>query len=304
MLDISVICPVYNDQEGIRDTLEALLSLQYPSESHEILVIDNGSTDRTRQVAERLLRDAGHGSVLVEDDIQSSYAARNTGTEHATGEVLAFIDADMTVDPTWLNEVSDFMTRSDAEYVGCNVEVCLPDDRQSLAGYYNVALGFPVGFYLETMDFAPTCCLVVRRSVLEDVGCFRDDLVSGGDTEFGRRVADAGYRQAFASEIVMYHPARTRFRDHVLKSLRLGRGRQQRFQNENFPGMGRPWFHPRNVLPRHPLQFRRRLQTQCSLPILVAFYLISYALKIFETIGQVEEVLSSESLHKWGDTDG
>lgn len=287
MTTVSVIVPVYDDPAGIRATLESLLALDYPPADHEILVVDNGSTDDTRAVAKRLVADADHARVLVEDGVQSSYAARNRGIAAAAGEILAFVDADMSVDPGWLAALVEVFETRDVDYVGCAVEVYLPPGEETFLGRYNVADGFPVAAYLDEHDYAPTCCMAVRRAVVEDVGAFDPAVVSGGDQEFGVRVARAGYDQYFAGHVTMYHPARTSLGEHVRKSLRHGRGREQLYRAYG-GGRARPWYHPRQVLPPHPLRFRRRLAGDHGPATLVAFYLVSYLLKLVIAASQVD----------------
>lgn len=76
-LSISVIIPVYNDPAGLQDTLQSLVIQESPGK-FEIIVADNGLTDGTVQVAEKYCsRHEGLIKIVVEDNIQSSYAARN-----------------------------------------------------------------------------------------------------------------------------------------------------------------------------------------------------------------------------------
>ena len=94
---------------------------------------------------------------------------------------------------------------TDADYMDCNVELTLPDN-PSLPVRYDHHTGFPIEAYLTHQQFAPTCCLFVRRSVFNDVGLFDNRLESGGDKEFGNRVDEAGYDLHFAEDVTMYHP--------------------------------------------------------------------------------------------------
>ena len=94
---VSVIVPVYNDGQRIGKCIEALLIQTYPQAHFEIIIVDNGSNDNTRSVIEE------HPvKLLVEDRIQSSYAARNKGIKNAKGEVIAFTDADCIPAPDWI----------------------------------------------------------------------------------------------------------------------------------------------------------------------------------------------------------
>ena len=100
---VAVITPVYNAPDGIDLTIR---SLQSQTLDHQHYVVDNGSTDRTRDVVQS--RDSGC-VLLRETDVQSSYAARNTGVRNADADVLAFVDADMAVADDWLDRaLSEF----------------------------------------------------------------------------------------------------------------------------------------------------------------------------------------------------
>jgi glycosyltransferase involved in cell wall biosynthesis len=286
----SVIVPVYNDPDGIQETLKSLLEVDYPKVDYEILVVDNGSTDGTRQVAQDIAEGNDHIQILIESAIQSSYAARNTGIEHAQGDYLVFIDADMTVERSWLSELEATINRTGAEYIGCNVEVYQPGEG-TFVGNYNESLGFPIRKYIQDFSFAPTCCLVVGQSVVEDVGGFDSKLVSGGDREFGNRVKSAGYDQFFAEDIVMYHPARAEFKSIMKKAFRIGRGKEQLYQRYPRSSESRPWYHLFNVFPPDPVGFKDRLRSKDTRRSVVQYYLFDYLLKLVSFAGRVAQII-------------
>ncbi|SFS68486.1 glycosyltransferase [Halostagnicola kamekurae] len=234
----TIIVPVYNDPNGVATTLESLRA-QRTGHEIEIIVVDNDSTDRTPEVVRSYEDD--RITLENETDIQSSYAARNTGIRNTHADILAFVDADMTVPEDWLESALETFQSTDADYMGCNVELTLPDD-PSLAARYDHHTGFPVEQYLEHQHFAPTCCLFVRREVFEDVGLFDHRLESGGDKEFGNRVHEAGYDMHFADDVTMYHPTRNTLGEHVKKDRRVGRGlcQLQRFHPERYGTPGVP----------------------------------------------------------------
>ncbi|WP_254761506.1 glycosyltransferase [Natrinema marinum] len=235
--DISVVIPVYNDPKGLSTTLNCLVQIDYTNA--EFAVVDNGSVDRTPDT----VRSYNDSRVLLyrETDIQSSYAARNTGIRNTDSDILAFVDADMTVSEDWLESALQTFQTQDADYMGCNVELTLPED-PALAARYDHHTGFPVQQYLEHQQFAPTCCLFVRREVFEDIGLFDHRLISGGDKEFGNRVHDAGYDMHFAEDVTMYHPTRNTVRELVNKDHRVGRGlcQLQRYHPDRYGTPGVP----------------------------------------------------------------
>ena len=235
---VIAVIPVYNDGSGINQTLLSVTSMI--GNHSEIITVDNGSTDDTRNAIRGYTETHENVHLLVEDEIQGSYAARNKGIQHADGDVFAFIDADETVDDDWLETALQAMNEQDADYLGCNVELTLPED--TLVGRYNARTGFPVKQYLEAEHYAPTCALLVRREVFEDVGLFDARLISGGDREFGERVHEAGYKQGYAEDATVYHPARTTFESLAKKNFRVGRGfcQKQRYYPERYGKPGIP----------------------------------------------------------------
>ncbi|MDG5761754.1 glycosyltransferase [Natronococcus sp. A-GB1] len=277
---VSVIVPVYNDPDGIETTLSSLRDQTLSTDAFEIIVVDNASSDATRAVARDRLAEVDNGYVVDEREVQSSYAARNTGIERSSGEILAFLDADMSVPTTWLAELVATFERTGAEYLGCRVRLYCPCSEPTLVAKYDRAFGFPVEFYLDTQNFAPTCCLAVTRALVADVGPFDPRLTSSGDLEFGQRVARAGYDQHFASDLVVYHPTRTTLADYTKKRLRVGAGQEQLARLPGAAADSRPWYHPKNVLPPHPGNFRRRLSRPVSGQTLALFYLLSYVGKL------------------------
>ena len=223
---ISIIIPVYNDPSGLRITLGSLVTHTSISPQLEILVVDNNSTDRTSQVARKCASDHDHIHLLHEREFQGSYAARNTGIEHASGDVLVFLDADQTVIEGWLETALNELAERDAHYLAPDVRLVAPTE-PTLAGRYNYLTGFPIATFIEEHGFAPTACLFVTRELLDDVGHFDHRLVSGGDKEFGNRVRDAGYTLHYAPNVVVNHPTRNSLQSLVKRNLRIGRGHCQ-----------------------------------------------------------------------------
>jgi glycosyltransferase involved in cell wall biosynthesis len=287
---VSVIVPVYNDPAGIRTTLDALTAQSYGA--YEVLVVDNYSTDETREVAAEYADRVEHVSVLDERRRQGSYAARVRGIRHAEGDVLAFVDADMTVDADWLDRAVETMREDDLDYVGCRVEL-YTEGEESLLATYNRLNGFPVDSYVSELQFAPTCCLLVRREVVETIGPFDPRFVSSGDREFGQRVAAAGFDIGLAEDVRMYHPTRTTLDSLVSKAVRIGRGKHQ--LRQYYPDRyGHPLvlpFYPGLYTPPPPggmddtLQEWERLDTSVK----CLFYLLTYALKLASAYGTVRE---------------
>ena len=288
---LSVVIPVYNDPRGIRMTLETVAEQTYPSEEYEILAVDNGSTDGTREVIRAFSSFYDNVHLLIEDEIQGSYAARNEGIRQARGDLIAFIDADVTVEDTWAKSIVDSFEKYGWDYMGYNIETYIEGEETLGAVYDHLLGGFPVRYQIEEKNFTVTAALVVRREVIEAVGSFDERYTSQGDGEFGKRVAEAGFSQHFEPTITAYHPTRSTLRAWLEKQVRIGRGSVQlRSYHPTRTDSNHP-FDPQNFLPPKPWYFYERL-TEATCPThreVLILYGVDYLSKLARTTGKVLE---------------
>jgi len=220
---VSVIVPVRNDAAGLTNLLPALLAQTYPRRRIEILVVDNGSRDESFAVAERYA--AAHPGMvraLVEDRVASSYAARNAGLRAATGQILAFTDADCTPDPGWIAAGVRALDETPADLAGGRVIFTLPP-RPSAAALHDAITNLRTGHTIATQGSAATANLFVRRQVVEALGPFPAHLRSGGDAIWTHRAARAGHRLTYAPDALVSHPPRE-LGPLLRKCARVGQG--------------------------------------------------------------------------------
>ena len=255
MVNISVIIPVLNDALGLQETVLSFVSQDYPKDRYEIIIIDNGSTDNTAEVANNLVQTyPGLVRYGIENNIKSSYAARNKGINMSNGDIISFIDADVTVLPDYLKNIWTVFEKNSVDYVG--VEVILYLKKDTLSSKYNIVNDFPIQTFLEKHHFIPTCCLSIRRPVLDVVGNFDSRLESSGDLEFGTRVYEAGLKQLFVKDIKIRHPARYKYNSLINKSNRIARGIAQ--LNIYYPGkyteIYKSYYKIKSYLPAKPIK--------------------------------------------------
>lgn len=217
---VSVIVPVYNDPDGIRRCLTALTEQTYPDDQYEVLAVDNGSTDNTPEV----VRDFERVELLVEDEIQGSYAARNRGIEAATGEIFAFTDADCTPDPNWIAAGVETLDRDDTDLVGGRV-VFEFSDQKTAAERFDASVNMRNDQSVQD-GVVKTANVIVRRAVVEDIGPFPQHLPSGGDVHWTGAATDAGYTLVYGEDVIVRHPSR-QFRELLRKQYRVGKGQIQ-----------------------------------------------------------------------------
>lgn len=236
---ISVIVPIYNGEADLPDLLRCLQSQRYPVDRVEYLLVDNNSCDRTAELLQSYLAQAANqvsGSqasnqyppirlrLLSEPQIQSSYAARNSGIRAAIGEILAFTDADCRPDPEWLLHLVEPFQQ---EKIGIVAGEILPlpgttlleryaDRRQILSQQHTLSHSF--------YSYGQTANLAVRRQALEQAGLFRPWLTTGGDADLCWRIQQQGFWQIqFAAQAIVQHRHRSTWRELRRQWVRYGR---------------------------------------------------------------------------------
>lgn len=279
---ISVVIPVYNDPEGISRTIDSVLSRTQSSDLDEVIVVDNNSNDATGDVIKEFARDVELVKYACENNVQTSYAARNTGVERATGNYIAFLDADVTVSEGWLTAAIDEMNSAGVHYMGCAVEVVDKSDKPTVFSQYNQHSTFMIEDLIEKHGYAPTVCLFVTKELVSDVGQFDENLISTGDVEFGNRVKDGGYELHYTDRVTISHPARASFQSLVKRNIRIGRGHCQ-LQRNHPSRYGDPGVPPRPTGISGD-QFDSRMKPLWAL--------IDLSLTIVKGLGYYSELLS------------
>jgi glycosyltransferase involved in cell wall biosynthesis len=218
----SVIIPVYNDCERIGLCLDGLLKQTYTRHQFEIITVDNGSTDKTLSVIQQyrdkypvLIRCA------VQDQIQGSYATRNKGIEEAKGEILAFTDSDCIPDPYWLEMGVKAVKKEDVSCGAGHIDFFFNGNSPNIYEYFDASRKLNQKAYVEHDGFGATANFFAKRRLFSEYGLFRNDLISGGDYEFGKRLTQSGEHLIYIPEAIVRHPARSKFRQLRKKSKRI-----------------------------------------------------------------------------------
>ena len=226
-IEVSVIVPVHNNPYGLRKVLESLLEQDFPKDQYEIIVVDNRSTDESLDVAREYTEDYPHlVKYVMEDKIQSSYAARNKGITIAKGNILAFTDSDCNPVECWLMEGCKSLKQNNASMVAGKIEFTFKNSKPNIWEYFDAAGKLNQKSYVENAGFGTTANLFVRNEMFYNYGLFLSDLESGGDYEFGRRLTQSGESLVYCENALVFHPARATFRDKLNKSKRVARGQK------------------------------------------------------------------------------
>ncbi len=254
---VSVIIPVFNDQEGLNRCLRGMREQTWPSDALEVIVVDNGS--------EPPLAAEGPYPFAVQFircERPGSYAARNAGVAVAHGKVLAFIDADCWPDSRWIEcGINALLGRKGPTIIGGHVAFALTEDPTAVARY-QAKVGFGQGENICKSGFAATANLFCSQSQMETVGGFDERLLSGGDREWCRRAVASGLEVDYASGAIVYTEPRSTLMGAIRQARRVAAGRRQ-LQKLGLPhidkhSLGRRrsiWSAAQWILSNHELRF-------------------------------------------------
>ncbi|MGE5244718.1 MAG: glycosyltransferase [Betaproteobacteria bacterium] len=215
---VSVVVCAYNAADTLEDNLTSLERLTYPD--YEIILVNDGSKDRTGEIGH------GHARVRVIDVPNGGLsAARNVGLAAATGEIVAYTDADTRVDPDWLTFLVQPFLQSDV--VGSGGPNVVPADDPPMAQCVARAPGGPTHVLLDDRlaEHVPGCNMAFRRDALVAIGGFNPTyLRAGDDVDVCWRMQARGWKIGFASSALVWHHHRSTVKAYWKQQVGYGEG--------------------------------------------------------------------------------
>lgn len=199
----SVVVPAYNAERTIGDLLAALRSQAGVPGAYEVIVADNGSTDRTVEIA------VSHGATVVHERVRGPAAARNAGLRAARGPIIVHTDSDTVPSRRWLAtlvravDVPETVIAT-GPIVGWPAQTAAERFTEA-NGHYSrkVSVDHPVFPYATGMNLA------VKREALRAVGGWDAKMASGEDIDLSIRLRAAlGARIVWAESAGLFHKHR------------------------------------------------------------------------------------------------
>ncbi|HEY9631111.1 MAG TPA: glycosyltransferase [Coleofasciculaceae cyanobacterium] len=225
-ISVSVIIPIYNGAADLPDLLDCLQHQTFPGDRVEYCLVDNGSHDQTAAIIHAAQASPHPFTLryLSETNIQSSYAARNTGIRAAQGSILAFTDADCRPQPQWLSALIAPFTDPQVGLVAGEI-TAFPGS--SLLEHYadrHAVLSQKHTLAHPFCSYGQTANLALRRQILEQVGLFRPYLTTGGDADLCWRILQqTDWQIQLAAEATVQHRHRTTLTELRSQWQRYGR---------------------------------------------------------------------------------
>jgi glycosyltransferase involved in cell wall biosynthesis len=221
---LSVIIPTRNRSTQLKKAIESLTLQTYQRENFEIIIVDNGSTDETRNVVESCKQYLPNMSYIYEPKL-GLHIGRHAGLAIAKGEILVYGDDDIEAFPTWLEGIAESFQDPNVSLVGGNdlprFESAPPDWVEQM--WQKTPWGKTIGVYSlidfgnEVKKISPHyvygCNFSIRKKVLLEVGGFHpdgmpDDLLKyrgDGESAVSDGILLNGYKTLFNPKASVYH---------------------------------------------------------------------------------------------------
>lgn len=210
---VTILVPVFNEQNTVDKTVQSLLSLNYPKDKLKIMVVDDGSKDNTWQVVQKY---QGHDQVLIhQKENGGKYTALNYGIENSTTEFIGCLDADSFVDSNALLYIVPHFANKNVAAVTPSLKIQNPDSILGMVQNAEYNMGIftrKILGFLDAQYVTPGPFSIFRKEIFSKVGKYKH-AHNTEDLEMALRLQDHHYKIVNAHKAVVYTVApRTLYR--------------------------------------------------------------------------------------------
>lgn len=203
----SIIIPTYNAERTIERCLRSLVNLDFDDEEYEVIVVDNNSTDSTKDIVDKFKPRV----LYITETRQGRSFARNAGAQKASGVFLAFIDADVFIEKDWLKNL---INKVDHDSIGGGSGAVVPSNvdgrkginmyrfrhlRRATDGTFNI-----LNLIVDESPMINSAACLYKKEAFEFVDGFDERLERHEDIDLSRRVLYAGYNLVAVSSSVAH----------------------------------------------------------------------------------------------------
>ena len=217
---ISIIICTHNRPRRLSKMLESLICLKYDNSfNYEMIIVDNNSTDNTKQIIESYILKNNKIKYHLERNRGISNA-RNAGINISKGEIIAFTDDDIILDNNWLLNIAQFNLKFEFDAIAGRVLPLYPENTPQWIKDCRDLLNGPIvchdhggtiQLYNSKMFPFVGANMIIKRKLFDEVGVFNTDLgpgkgTMGDDTEFFRRIQNLNKKIYYNPNVLIIHP--------------------------------------------------------------------------------------------------
>lgn len=210
---VSVILPTLNEEKTIEKTIISFIESDY--QNVELIVVDGMSSDRTREIVERLKEKYPNKIRLLENSKKYTPSGINIGIKNANGKYIMLASGHASYSKNYISACVQALENNECDVAGGVMEV-LPRSSSVKAVAISEILKHPFGIggakyrtnnqkkeYVDTVAYG-----IYKREIFEKVGLFNEELIRNQDIEFNIRLKNAGYKILLIPEARAYYYAR------------------------------------------------------------------------------------------------
>ncbi len=222
----SIIVPTFNRPEALTACVQAIRQLDYPGDRFEVIIVDDGSPipvktsgyARPGEVMITVLRQVNAGPA----------SARNTGAQHAKGEILAFTDDDCIPTPQWLKEMAQSFNDAPTGLVGGWTINGLVNNLYSIASQMIVEVAYAY-FLIRNSDlrFFSSNNMAISAKLFHESGGFNSSFRTSEDREFCARWIRQGHTLVYTPKAIVHHYHHLTLTAFCRQHFSYGRGAYQ-----------------------------------------------------------------------------
>jgi glycosyltransferase involved in cell wall biosynthesis len=224
---ISVVIPTYNEEKGIEQCIDSLLSQNYPEDRYEILVVDGRSEDRTRGIVKKYAEK--YDNIQFFDNPERNTAVgRNIGIKNSQGEFILNFSGHAFAEATLLSTLSEKLATAGPSVagVGCRFEtkgtnlISRGIDLVLTSNFGGIGTTFDQPENEQFMD--SIAFTLYRKEIFSAVGLFDPDFWVGQDGELNLRIKKRGYTLLYTPKTKVYHEKRDSFFSYARQMFKYG----------------------------------------------------------------------------------
>lgn len=278
---VTIIIPVYNEEVVIQRTIRSILKSKYPI--REVLIIDDGSTDKTAEIVTKMVRLFLKVKIIKKHNDGKS-SALNLGITKARGDIVITIDADTVFDQyTIAHLVENF---SDPRVAAVSGNCKIGNKINQITIWQHIE--YVTANQLEKRAFEELNCITVvpgsnsawRKSVIQELGYYHNDTLAE-DAELTLRVLNAGYKIIYEDRAISYEECPETVKDFIKQRSRWSYGILQV-----------AWKHKRNII-----QSSNKMLKYFAVPSLMFSYLLLLTSPLIDVIFIVALLSGTSSIY-------
>ncbi len=208
---VTVVIPVYNEEDHIAATLDSILAEDYPKDKIEVIVVDDGSKDKTVEIVKKY-----KAVRLIKQDHKGKVHALNTGAKAARHEFILTVDADTSFNPEFIREMvgpfSDKMVAATSGAVRVKNTHTFSGIFQNIEYHQNNLIRRSFSKVFNTGIWFFGCLACYRASILEQLGGFKKDTMAE-DMDIAMECKSKGYKTINVSHAIAYTNVPTNHKD-------------------------------------------------------------------------------------------